>query len=114
VRTVVNLRAEGEMGGRDEAAETAAAGLRYVSLPVPDLAAITPEAARRLGEILAAAHGAPVLVHCASANRAGALVALSLAQQRGLSPAQALELGRRAGMKSSEARLREVLGAAAD
>lgn len=108
VRTVVNLRTPAELKDRREADEVAAAGLRYVEIPVDGPAAITPENARRLHEALAGGEGA-TLVHCASGNRVGGLLALMSAQE-GATPNAALAFGRAAGMKSSEARVREVLG----
>ena len=56
-------------------------------------------------------HDAPgtVLVHCATANRAGALLALGAARAGGMSPADALAFGRAAGLASPalEARVRD-------
>ncbi|MBS0225422.1 MAG: tyrosine-protein phosphatase [Proteobacteria bacterium] len=113
VRTVINLRPVEEMAGRDEAAEVAAAGMRYVTIPVANAEAITPDAARQLEGVLRDAQG-PVLLHCASGNRAGGLLALAAAQQEGMPADKAVQLGRRAGMKSTETRVRRVLGLAAD
>ncbi|MFT3761115.1 MAG: sulfur transferase domain-containing protein [Pseudoxanthomonas sp.] len=107
VTTVINLRPDEEMQGRDEAAEVATAGMAYVQLPVAGAQDLTPAKAAELREALAAAPG-KVLLHCASANRAGALLALAEAGN-GMDPAQALEIGRAAGMRSTEARVREVL-----
>lgn len=107
VRTVVNLRPQVELKGRDERAEVAAAGMRYVELPVSGPADITPENAKALSALLAQADG-PVLVHCASGNRVGGLLAVAMAQN-GMSTAQALDFGRSAGMKSIEGRAREVI-----
>lgn len=108
VTTVVNLRTASEMHGRDEAAEVRAAGMRYIEIPVAGADGITDASARLLRDALAAADG-PVLVHCASANRAGGLLALSEARYGGAAPEQAITLGRKAGMASTEARVRSVL-----
>ncbi|MBP6750829.1 MAG: hypothetical protein KA144_14425 [Xanthomonadaceae bacterium] len=109
VHTVVNLRTATEMAGRDERAEVAATGMRYIEIPIDGPGGITPENAQRLRETLAAA-GGDVLVHCASANRAGGLLAVALAQQ-GVVVDEALAIGRAAGMKSTEARATQVIGA---
>ena len=111
VTTVINLRPVVEMQGRDEASEVRDAGMRYIEIPVADGAAITPDNARKLGEAIRSADGAPVLVHCASANRAGGLLALMAAREEGMADEAALEFGRKAGMKSTEARVREWLSA---
>ena len=108
VRTVVNLRTAAEMKARDERIEVDAAGMRYVNLPIDGAAGITADNARMLSIILNDADG-PVLVHCASANRAGALLAV-IAAQRGMQAEPALKLGRASGMTSTEARARAVIG----
>lgn len=108
VRTVINLRADGEPGARDEAPEVAAAGMRYVSIPVAGAGDVTPANARALAHAIAQADGR-VLVHCASGNRVGALLALSAAQD-GMDADDALEFGKRAGLTGAEPRVRELLG----
>lgn len=108
VTTVVNLRTASEMQGRDEASEVRAAGMRYVEMPVAGADGITDANARLLRDALAGANG-PVLVHCASANRAGGLLALSEARYGGAAPEQAIALGRAAGMASTEARVKALL-----
>ena len=107
IRTVINLRPQAELQGRDERAEVAAAGMRYVELPVSGPADITQENAEALSKLLAQADG-PVLVHCASGNRVGGLLAVAMAQS-GMPVSAALDFGRSAGMKSIEGRTREVI-----
>ena len=107
VRTVINLRPAAEMQGRDERAEVAAAGLRYVELPIAGAGDINADNARKLAELLGQADG-PVLVHCGSGNRVGGLLAVAKAQA-GMPADEALKFGRSAGMKSSETRARAVI-----
>lgn len=108
VRTVINLRTAKEMQGRDERAEVEAAGMRYLELPIDGAAAVNADNARTLSQLLGAQRG-QVLLHCASGNRVGGLLAL-VAAQDGMPAEDALALGRRAGMKSTESKVREVLG----
>jgi uncharacterized protein (TIGR01244 family) len=108
ISTVINLRPEGEMAGRDEAAEVAAAGLAYYHLPVAGAGDVNGANAEQLRQLIEQAPG-PVLVHCASGNRVGALLALGAAKDEGLTTEQAIEFGRNAGMGSVESRVREVL-----
>jgi len=110
VHTVIDLRAASEDRGFDEAATAEKLGLRYLSLPIADAGALTPANAAALGQALRDA-GEGVLLHCASGNRVGALLALMAAQQEGATPAQALELGRHAGLKSLEPQVVEKLQA---
>lgn len=108
VTTVINLRPAAELGERDEASEVAAAGMSYRQIPVAGAGDITPENARALWTAVAQAPG-KVLVHCASGNRVGALLALGAAEQGGMSGEQALEFGKSAGLTGAEPRVREVL-----
>ena len=97
---VIDLRGAGENRGYDEAAAADAAALGYSPLPITSADAINVENARKLGALLEQYDG-PVLVHCGSGNRVGALVAL-LEAERGASAEEALEAGRAAGLTRSE------------
>ena len=109
VRTVINLRTPEELKDRDEAAEVRAAGLRYIEIPVSGAEGINPANARALHEALAPAHGGGVLVHCASGNRAGALLALA-AHADGMPAAEAVSFGTAAGLAGLEPAVRGRLG----
>jgi len=106
---VIDLRGEGESRGYDEPAAAAELRLEYTPLPIASADDINVENARRLGELLESYDG-PVVVHCGSANRVGALVAL-LEADRGASDAEALEAGRAAGLSRLEAVVVERLEA---
>lgn len=112
IETVINLRAPEETPGRDEAAEVRAAGMHYLDIPVAPADGINADNARRLHAALAPNHGGGVLVHCASGNRAGALLALEQADFDGLTSQAALDLGRRAGVTKMEPVLKRALGIA--
>lgn len=103
VRTVINLRAPSEPVEFDEPAEAARLGLRYVAIPIAGAGDLDPERVARFGRELdeARAQGG-VLIHCASSNRAGALVALDEAINRGRPLEAALERGRAAGLAALE------------
>lgn len=110
IRTVINLRPPGELKDRDEAAEVRAAGLVYVEIPVAQANGINAANARLLHAALSPAHGGGVLVHCASGNRAGALLALEQREFDGVTPAAALALGKQAGVTKLEGTLKQALG----
>ncbi len=99
VRTVIDLRADGEDRGYDEAAELQRRNLRYLRLPITGAQDLTPANAAALKRLLAES-GDGVLLHCASGNRVGALLALMAAQEEGLPAAEAMALGEQAGLKS--------------
>lgn len=109
VSTVINLRTDAEMRGRAEADKVAAAGMAYQRLPIAGAADIDAAHADELWQRIEAATG-PVLVHCASGNRVGALLAIGAARHAGMSPAEAMAFGRKAGLTRLEPRVREVLG----
>ncbi|MGV8940497.1 MAG: beta-lactamase hydrolase domain-containing protein [Lysobacter sp.] len=113
ITTVVNLRPDGEMAGRDEAAEVAAAGMVYHHLPVAGAGDINDANAEQLQRLIEQAPGA-VLVHCASGNRVGALLAVGAAKSGEMTAEEAITFGREAGLGSLEPRVREVLESTPD
>lgn len=105
---VVDLRTAGEDRGIDEPGTVESLGMRYVSLPIGPPSDVTFENARELDRILAGIDG-PVLLHCQSGNRVGALFALR-ASEKGAGNAAALEAGREAGLTRYEPAVRDALG----
>lgn len=113
VRTIINLRHPSEATDFDEAAAVAAAGMRYVAVPVAGSQDLTPQTVARFGRELAKAQACgPVLLHCASSNRVGALIALEQAWVQGRSSDVALAAGRAAGLIGLEPAVIEILGGA--
>jgi len=107
-RTVVNLRTEGE-GAAAEGPVVEAQGLRYVSIPItPD--SFSQSDVEAVERVLDDPKAGPVLLHCASSNRVGAVWAV-LQARRGKSIGDALAAGREAGLHSAqmEAAVRRVL-----
>jgi uncharacterized protein (TIGR01244 family) len=94
--TIVDLRTPEEGAGTEKKAAEAA-GLRYFNIPVARDAPTEMQIAE-FARIVEEASNAPLLVHCASANRVGAMWALYRAQS-GVPEAIALEEGRTAGMR---------------
>lgn len=103
---VIDLRTPGENRGLDEPAVVDALGMDYINLPV-GRDGVTYANAKALQDAIAS-YDAPVLVHCGSANRVGALFALSeYAKSKDLE--KALEAGRAAGLTGMEGTVRKVL-----
>lgn len=109
VRTVINLRPDSELDGRDESAEVAAAGMAYRQIAVAGADDITMANALALWKLIDQAEG-KVAVHCASGNRVGALLALGAARH-GMDTEAAVAFGKSAGLGGAETRVREVLAA---
>jgi uncharacterized protein (TIGR01244 family) len=95
-KTILNLRTEPE-GAKDEEAAVKAQGLRYEWVPVT-AATFSLEDVKKVEKVLEDPTAAPVLFHCASANRVGAIWAVLLVQ-RGNPLEAALEQGREIGLK---------------
>lgn len=104
---VIDLRGSDEDRGLDEKAEVEALGMTYLSLPVTGEDAISYDNAARLDRLLADIDG-PVLLHCGSGNRVGALFALR-EKLHGAADEAALEKGRAAGLTSLEGVVRKRL-----
>ncbi|WP_312368247.1 sulfur transferase domain-containing protein [Stenotrophomonas sp.] len=110
VTTVIDLRRADEDRGYDEAALAEQLGLRYVRLPIAGAGDITDANARTLDHLLKQDSG-KTLLHCASSNRAGALLSVIDARVNGASTEDALKFGRDAGMTSLEPAARALLQA---
>jgi protein tyrosine phosphatase (PTP) superfamily phosphohydrolase (DUF442 family) len=100
VGTVIDLRDSAEDRGFAEAAYVKSLGLSYVGIPVAGPGDLTHHKARDLAAALDAARqrGGGTAIHCASGNRVGAMLALVARWERGVPAADALALGRKAGM----------------
>jgi uncharacterized protein (TIGR01244 family) len=106
-KTVIDIRTEPEERGMDEAAVINDLGMEYVLFPIDKPEAINFDNARELSRLIEESEG-PVLVHCGSSNRVGALFALQKSLD-GADDEVALEYGREAGMTRLEGRVKEVL-----
>ena len=106
-KAVVDLRTAGEDRGLDEQAVVEGLGMEYVSFPI-GRDDINFENARALDELIDG-YGAPVLVHCRSSNRVGALLALR-ASLDGADDEAAIAVGKTGGLTRLEGEVRKVLG----
>ncbi len=108
--TVVDMRGPGEDRGLDdEQATVEALGMEYVAFPIAGRDAISFDSARELDSLLEGIDG-PVLLHCGSGNRVGALLALRHSLQ-GADDEAAIQLGKDSGLTGLEGLVRERLDA---
>lgn len=107
VKHVINLRPQPEQDW-DEAAYVSSLGMHYHSIPVADASDITPANAAKLNQTLQSTGAEPALVHCASGNRVGALVALQHGLETGDVEA-AISEGKRWGLTRLEPVVRNAL-----
>lgn len=108
-KTVVNMRPLEEEGAWDETEFVEGLGMKFVHLPIAGRGDINSENAIRLAELLDDPDAKPILIHCASGNRVGALLAIKAAVVDGASADEAMELGLKAGLTSLEQHTRELL-----
>jgi uncharacterized protein (TIGR01244 family) len=113
-RTVIDLRTDAEEGVAEEEEIVREQGLRYARIPVTP-ASLRPADVEAVAKLIDDPSAGPVLLHCSSANRTGGVWAVIQATRRGTSLDEALEVGRKAGLRSEamiEA-VRRVIGEAA-
>lgn len=108
-RTVVNMRTDGEQGNWDARAKAEALGMEYIAFPIRGAKDLTRENAERLAELLDDAGKQPMVVHCGSSNRVGALFAMKSFFVDGKDADTALGDGRAAGLTRMEAAVAPLL-----
>jgi len=105
---VIDIRTVGEDRGLDEPTVVQGLGMDYVQMPIGG-DDITFEKAEKLQQLIDM-YDEPVLVHCGSANRVGALFALSKYRETG-DLDKALEAGQEAGLTRLEGAVVEAINA---
>jgi protein tyrosine phosphatase (PTP) superfamily phosphohydrolase (DUF442 family) len=100
-KTVIDLRTSEEDPGFDEPGVVRQAGMEYVNIPVGH-ETIEEETFERFREFMRNPERRPVLVHCSSANRVGALLVPYLVLDEGKSTEEAEEVASGVGLKSDE------------
>jgi len=106
--TVINLRTEAETPNTD-AAFVESLGMAYIAIPIGGAEDLNEENAKRLAQALDEAEE-PILLHCGSGNRVGALIALKAYYVDGETAEAAFAAGQHAGMTRLEPVVREKLG----
>ena len=95
-KTVIDLRGIKEKRGLNEPAVLSSLGLKYIQLPIENADAISFDNAAKLDQLIGEADG-PILLHCGSGNRVGALLTLR-ESLHGKSDSYALTVGKNAGL----------------
>jgi len=108
VTRIINLRGAGEFDGFDEASKVKALGMDYVSLPIEGVSGINLDNAKKLDQLLQDDQK-KVVVHCASGNRVGALLALREYFIKGKSRSEALAFGEKAGLTRLKRAVEQVI-----
>ena len=110
IRQIIDLTPDAETPDFDEAAAVRGAGLAYANLPVSGREALTLQNVQAFDALLRDARR-PVLVHCASGNRVGAMVALRAAWLEGRQAEEAITIGKAWGLNGLEAEVRRRIEA---
>lgn len=112
---VINLRPDSEPGYWDEQEEATRAVLLYTHIPIAGSDDLTRAKVEKFAATLEQpmAKKGKVLVHCASGNRAGAMVALKAHWIDGRSIDDSLDIGRKAGLKGLEQDVMTIMESAA-
>jgi uncharacterized protein (TIGR01244 family) len=111
IKHVINLRPASELDWNEQEYVESLDGVTYHNIPVDSAAGdINPVNAATLQSLLKSLGNEPVLVHCGSSNRVGALAAISAAQENGSNTDAAVEEGKRWGLTGLEPAVRTVLG----
>lgn len=109
IRHVIDLTPDAETPDFDEEAAVRAAGLAYSNLPLRGAVDLTRENVIAFDALVRTAKR-PVLVHCASGNRVGAMAALRAAWVEGKPADEAIDIGKAWGLKGLEAEVRRRIG----
>ncbi len=100
-RVVVDLRAAEEPRGYDERAAVERAGMEYVLLPVTP-ASLGDATFDRVRDLLKESGKRPILVHCQSANRVGAVMLPFLVLDEGRTQQEALAMAGEIGLRNPD------------
>jgi uncharacterized protein (TIGR01244 family) len=99
IKTVLNLRPDAELKGFDERSAVEAAGLAYVHIPFSGADDLNDEIFDKAREQLKTVER-PLLFHCASANRVGALWLPYRALDNGITYDAALAEAKQVGLRA--------------
>jgi protein tyrosine phosphatase (PTP) superfamily phosphohydrolase (DUF442 family) len=81
-------------------------GMKYVLIPIASPSDLTLEKAKELSAVLNDKTAYPVLIHCGTSNRVGALYALHEYLEKNLPEAKVQAIGTKAGLTSPALRER--------
>ncbi len=109
ISVVIDLRPDAETPGVDKKSIVQSAGLTYRALPIASPADLTRENVATFDRMLKESADKGVLMHCASGNRVGAMLALRARWIEGKSAEEAMAIGRASGLTSMAPAVAEKL-----
>ena len=109
-KTVINLRTDKEQPSpAQELSWVEELGMKYVHIPVAGARGITLENTKALASALLNPEDYPLIVHCKSGNRVGALFSLKVFYIDEKSTIEAVKIGEKAGLTSLESVVQKKL-----
>ena len=108
VKTVISLRNPAE-NDWDEAAFVTELGMAFINLPVAGAAGVNEENAQELARLIEKYGDQPLLVHCGSGNRVGALMATAANKVDQHDVETSIAIGKKWGMTTLEPKVRWIL-----
>jgi uncharacterized protein (TIGR01244 family) len=114
IRYVINLRPKAEEPSFDTEAAVRALGMSYLALPIAGATDFTQANIKAFDALLQRIGAEPVLIHCASGNRVGALMALRARWIEGKPVDEAMSIGTRSGLTKMSEVVRPLLEVAPD
>lgn len=108
IKHVISLRSVDELAW-SESEYVTQLKMAYHSIPVSGISGITDKNAIALNQLLNKIGNEPVLLHCASSNRVGALIALQTFQENGKDIDGAIAEAKRWGLTGLETIVRGIL-----
>lgn len=108
-KAFIDLRTHGESGvdlARDALAHP---DVFYLHLPIAGANGLTKENVKAFDDAIEQNDG-PFLIFCGSGNRVGALMTLRAHWHQGVSPEEAVKLGRSTGLTQLEPIVRQIMG----
>ncbi len=109
IKVVINLRKGGEFTQFNEKNAVESLGMKYVSIEVSGSDGMSIKNAYLLDMALDNLEQ-PVLVHCASSNRVGGLLAVWASKFENQSKEESFAFGTKAGMKNTQGKVKKLLG----
>ena len=109
-KAVINLRTDGELPDPEqESTWVEGLGMKYFHIPVAGAEGLSLENTKLLAEALSKTENYPLVVHCKSGNRVGAIFALKAFHIDGKSIEEALLIGESAGLTSLAPTVRKIM-----
>ena len=109
IRTIVNLRHDAAQT-RAEGHEARRLGLRYFSVPLPDLSLPQDKVVRQVFELINSAENHPVFVHCHHGkDRTGTIIACYRISHDGWTVTEARKEAEKLGMSWTQLRMKRYI-----